>query len=449
MPPIPPSVEPEVLALWDAIDGAIQTAPEISKIAYDAWLQELQPRTFDGTQLTLSIRTPFQRSVIEENYLSKLMTVIRRVRPEVERLHVIAEEEAPPDMPMVDDSTSFQRAALEYTFENFVVGPSNKFAHAASQAVAGKPGGYYNPLFIHGASGLGKTHLLSAICTEIREKHPQLKLLYIKTESMVNELVESIRGGTTAEFRMKYRFTDVLLVDDIQFLAGKEATQTEFFHTFDALHQAGKQIVVTSDRPPREISSLEERLRNRFEMGLLADVQPPDVETRIAIIKRKAHLLELAMPEDVCLYIADQLKNNIRQLEGTVRRIYAHQLLAGENPSIHVAQMAIRDLRSNAQPTPVTPERVIREVARTMSVTPEDIMSPRHNAPISRARQIAMYVVREALRLPLKDIGAAFGGRDHSTVVYALRMVEDKMAKDYTYKNMIQDLVKNIQSMEE
>jgi chromosomal replication initiator protein len=237
---------------------------------------------------------------------------------------------------------------------------------------------------------------------------------------------------------------DVLLVDDIQFISGKISTQEEFFHTFESLHSGGKQIVLTSDRPPREIATLEDRLRSRFEMGLLADIQPPDLETRIAIIRRKAQAMDFALQDDVAEYIANQLRSNIRQLEGVVKRMRAQYLLGGEQPNLIAAQNAIRDIRNDNQPVPITVERIINEVARTMSVQPEDIRSSKHSAPISKARQVAAYVVRSITNLPMKSIGDEFGGRDHSTIVYAIQKVESQMAKDAAYKNMVNDIIKNI-----
>ena len=324
------------------------------------------------------------------------------------------------------------------------MGSSNKFAHAASQAVASKPAGYYNPLFIYGGSGLGKTHLLYAICNEIRRNTPDVKIFYTKGENMANELIEAMQNHLTPEFRAKYRQVDVLLVDDIQFIAGKVATQEEFFHTFDALHQANKQIVLTSDRPPREIATLEDRLRTRFEMGLLADIQPPDLETRIAIIKRKAQLLDFTVSDEICEYIANQLKSNVRQLEGAVKSMRAQCLLNGDQPSLATAQSAIRDIRNDSQPVPITVERIVNEVARTMNVTPEDIRSNKRSAPISQARQVAAYVVRNITGLPMKAIGEEFGTRDHSTIVYALQKVESRMTREPSFKGMVNDIIKNI-----
>ena len=269
----------------------------------------------------------------------------------------------------------------EFTFDTFIVGPSNKFAHAASLAVASKPAALYNPLFIYGNSGLGKTHLLYAICNEISKTHPEMNILYIKGDDFTNEIIEAIRKGTTPEFRQKYRQADALLVDDIQFIAGKESTQEEFFHTFNTLYESKKQIVLTSDRPPKDIATLEDRLKTRFEWGLTADIQPPDFETRIAIIKRKAELLDLMIPDNVCEYIANKLKSNIRQLEGAVKKLKAYYLLEGKTPSINTAQAAISDIINNDQPAPVTIEKIIEEVGRTFGVSPDDIRSGKRPAP--------------------------------------------------------------------
>ena len=433
---------------WSGILGILYGMDDVSQVAFDTWLSPIEPLRIEEGQLVLFVHTNFQRSIIQDCYALRIEEAVRSVMGVPLSCKIISGEEPSDGVASASEQNAGALAGLdqqdyEYSFENFIVGPSNKFAHAASQAVANKPAQYYNPLFIYGGSGLGKTHLMYAICNQVKRNNPGANIIYSKGETLTNEVVEAIRNHTTPDLRAKYRQADVLLVDDIQFIAGKDSTQTEFFHTFDDLHQAGKQIVLTSDRPPKEIVSLEERLRNRFEMGLLADVQPPDLETRIAIIKRKAKLLDIEIGDDIAEYIATQLKTNIRQLEGTVRHIFAHQLLAGEKPSLAVAQTAIRDIK-NSSAVPVTPERVITEVARTMNVTPEDIKSGKHSAPISGARQVAMYVVREVTNMSTKSIGEEFGNRDHSTVVYALQKVREKMEADYTYKGLVNDIVKNI-----
>lgn len=313
-------------------------------------------------------------------------------------------------------------------------------------AVASNPATSYNPLFIYGASGLGKTHLLYAICGEISRTKPGTNILFVKGEEFTNDLISAITTETTKEFHDKYRQADVLLVDDIQFIGGKESTQEEFFHTFNTLYQAGKQIVLTSDRPPKEIKTLEDRLRTRFEWGLIADIQPPDFETRIAIIRRKAQLMDIDIPDDVAEYIANRIKNNIRQLEGAVKKLKAYKLLAGTPPSILIAQNAIRDILNDNQPLPVTVERIISEVGRTYGVSPTDIRSNKRSAQISSARQTSMFIVREITQMSMSAIGEEFGGRDHSTVVYAVQQVEKNMKSDLHYKETVEDIIKNIRN---
>ena len=434
--------------VWSGILDYLHNLDDISEVAYNVWITCIEPRTIEDGEVVVFVHTNFQKKIVSEHYADKLKDAFENVLGIPLGLKIVSGEDlekttaaAPPPASgnLFDGSTD-----QDYSFENFVVGSSNKFAHAASQAVASKPAGYYNPLFIYGGSGLGKTHLLYAICNEIRKNSPAANILFTKGEYMANELIEAIQKGQTMEFRAKYRQVDVLLIDDIQFISGKGSTPEEFFHTFDALHQANKQIVLTSDRPPREIATLEERLRTRFEMGLLADIQPPDLEPRIAIIRRKAQLLDIPITDDIAEYIAGQLKSNVRQLEGAVKCMRAQYLLAGEQPTLVTAQNAIRDIRNDSQPVPITVERIINEVARTMTVTPEDIRSTKRSAPISQARQVAAYVVRSITGLPMKAIGEEFGTRDHSTIVYAIQKVESRMAKDSSFKGMVGDIIKNI-----
>ncbi len=433
--------------IWNSV-LEIMKHSNISQVAYDVWISCLEPRAIEDGEMVVAVKTVYQKNTVNDLYAPLLQNALQQVLGIPLGLRVIAKEEAPAETsqvtPLPIEGNGYPAAGAEYTFENFVKGSSNEFALAAARAVAEKPAIQYNPLFIHGGSGLGKTHLMCAICKEILKNNPRARILYTKGEDMTNELIEAIQNGTTADFRAKYRQVDVLLVDDIQFIAGKTSTQEEFFHTFDALHSNNKQIVLTSDRPPREIATLEERLQSRFVMGLLADIQPPDVETRIAIIRRKARSLDLPMQDDVAEYIAGQLKSNVRQLEGVVKRMRAQYMLIGEQPNLISAQNAIRDIRNDNQPVPVTVERIINEVARTMNVKPEDIRSKNNSAPISRARQVAVYVVRKITNLPMKSIGDEFGGRDHSTIVYANQKAEQQMGQDTTYKNMVNDIIRNI-----
>ena len=433
--------------IWDQVLAYVQ--PKLSQIAFDIYIKCMEPRNIEDGEMVVTVRTEFLRDNIVKMYSELLLEALREtlgipVGLRVVSLESAADPGATAAIPIQGNGFPTTLADEDFTFDNFVVGSSNKFAHAASQAVADKPATLYNPLFIYGGSGLGKTHLLCAICKEIQKKNPRARILYTKGETMTNELIEAIQKGTTPEFRAKYREVDVLLVDDIQFIGGKVSTQEEFFHTFDHLHSNGKQIVLTSDRPPKEIATLEERLQSRFVMGLTADIQPPDLETRIAIIRRKAQMLDLPIQDDVAIYIANQLKSNVRQLEGVVKRMKAQYLLGNEMPNIVAAQNAIRDIRNDNQPVPITVERIITEVARTMNVNPEDIRSNKQSAPISKARQMAAYVVRNITNLPMKSIGEEFGGRDHTTIVYAIQKVEKQMEKDAAFRNMVNDIIKNI-----
>ena len=298
---------------------------------------------------------------------------------------------------------------------------------------------------IYGGSGLGKTHLLTAIQTEIKRTHPDFVIMYVTCEQFTNELIAAIRAGSTEDFRMKYRVADLLLVDDIQFIAGKESTQEEFFHTFNSLHDAHKQIVIASDRPAKEIKSLEERLRTRFEWGLLADVQPPDLETRMLIVKRKADALNFDISDDVVEYIAQKLKNNIRQLESAVKKMQAYVQIQGAHVNTATAQQAIRDILSDNKPIPVVVDKIITEVARTYGANPEDLRSKKKDAQTSKYRQISMYIVREVTGLSAKAIGAEFGGRHYSTVLYALDEIKKESDTDSALRTTINDIIKNVQ----
>ena len=418
----------------------------ITEVAYTTWISRIEPVSLDFAKGIALLKAPneFHRQTLNRCYMDLLNDAVAEIFGPGIQVQICVPEDVPSAEKEEEEDASSQNDDYEFTFDTFIVGPSNKFAHAASMAVATKPATLYNPLFIYGNSGLGKTHLLYAICNEIARRHPEMNIVYIKGDEFTNELIEAIRHGTTAEFHQRYRKADVFLVDDIQFIAGKESTQEEFFHTFNTLYEAKKQIVLTSDRPPKDIATLEERLLTRFEWGLTADIQPPDFETRIAIIKRKAELLGIDLPNNVIEYIANRLKNNIRQLEGTVKKMKAYYLLNGDALNLSTAQMAVSDIINNEQPVPVTVEKIIEEVARTYGTSPEDIRSSKRSANISNARQVAMYVVREITQMPMTSIGEEFGGRDHSTVVYAIQLVEKGMARDPKTKGTVEDIIKNI-----
>ena len=429
---------------------------------YRLYIEKLQLVSFeDSSIITLSIENEFLCGIVNDRYLNLLRDAFKSVLGFEAEVRVISPEEpaAPPSTLTSTPAPAASPAAAsgaqnvrlpsgryDFTFENFIKGPSNQFTLAAAQALANNPAYAYNPLFIWGSSGLGKTHLLTAIQIEIKKNHPDFNIMYITCEQFTNELIAAIRSNSTEMFRQRYRQADLLLVDDIQFIAGKESTQEEFFHTFNTLHNSGRQIVIASDRPPKEIKSLEDRLRTRFEWGLTADIQPPEFETRVAIVKRKAELLNLHMSNEVAEYLANHLRNNIRQLEGAVKKMNAYYMLEGIEPCIGVAQNAIKDTLNEIQPVPVTIERIISEVSRTYNVTPDDIRGSKRTANISTARQVAMYAVREITGMSLEEIGREFGNRDHSTIVYAMKKMESSLQKNKGLKETVDDIIKNVHS---
>lgn len=430
--------------MWSSILDYLRVNEGLSQVAFDVWITCMEPHAIENGEVVVYVHTDFQKKIITENYKDRIINAFERVMGIPLGLKIMSRESAATDVASFAEPDLSIETEEQNTFENFIVGGSNKFAYAAAQAVASKPAVQYNPLFIYGGSGLGKTHLLHAICNEIRRKNPAVKIIYVKGEAMANDIIEAIQNHTTPELRSKYRTADVLLVDDIQFISGKERTQEEFFHTFDYLHSNNKQIILTSDRPPKEIAALEDRLRNRFEMGLMADIQAPDLETRIAIIRKKAETLDIPLTDDIAEYVASQLKSNVRQLEGAVKKIKAQYNLTGERISLLTAQNAIRDMRNDNQPVSITVDRIINEVARTLMVKPEDIRSKKQNAPVSQARQVAIYVMRTVTGLPMQAIGEEFGGKDHSTIVYAIGKIEKRMDTDSMFKNQVNDIIKNI-----
>ena len=331
----------------------------------------------------------------------------------------------------------------DYTFENFIVGSSNKFAHAACIAVANAPATAYNPLFIHGPSGLGKTHLLYAITNRIREKRPDANIVYVKGETFTNQLIESISDYQQAQFRAKYRQADVFLIDDVQFIAGKTSTQEEFFNTFNELYEAKKQIILTSDRPPKEIKTLEDRLKTRFEWGLIADIQPPDLELRIAILRKKALDMGVDIPIDVLNFLGEHLKSNIRQIEGVIRRLGAYSNLTKRPITIEMARENISDVISGQEPVKVTQDKIFHAVARKYGVTVEDIRGKRRTREIAQARHVCIYIMRTVTDMSLPSIGRVFN-RDHSTILSSIDTIQEKIREDASLENDIDDLIKEI-----
>ncbi len=418
------------------------------EVIYEIWFRPLEISSFDG--VTAKIATSeFKRKIIEQQFGNDLREAFKQVmgfEVEVELINaetVVKEKTAAaPNAGAGATSLSIEKN----TFATFVVGSSNRFAHAAAQAVAATPGAAYNPLFIYGNAGLGKTHLLCAISNEIKKNNPDADIIFTRGEDFVNLIVDGIQKNKMHEIHKKYRNCDILVVDDIQFIAGRASTQEEFFHTFNALTQEGKQIVLASDRTPKDIEILDERLRNRFEWGLIADIQPPDIETRMAIIKRKADILGLALPDDVVQFVAEKIRTNIRQLEGAVKKINALVNIEGASINIAMAQSAIKDIMSDSRPVSAIVNNIIAETARTFGVPQNDIISKKKDAKTARARQVAIYIVREITDLTQKEISEYFGGRDRTTILYSVETVTKDCERDSALKRTIDAIIKNVQA---
>lgn len=422
--------------LWEMVKEECKN--QVSESIYNVWFKDMELVSFDDNKVVIAL-SDFKRKIVESRFMDKLESSFKNVIGfDIQIILVDVEKAVPVKAEETEDALTD-----EDTFDSFIVGASNKFAYAAANAVANDPGGKYNPLFIHGNSGLGKTHLLNAIAHQVKLTRPEANIVYTRGESFTNELVKYIGQKSTEAFHDKYRNADILLVDDVQFIAGKDSTQEEFFHTFNALYQAGNQIVLTSDRPPKEIALLEDRLRNRFEWGLMADIQSPDLETRMAIIKRKAEVLNFDLPDDIVQYIAEKLKNNIRQLEGAVKKMQAFVTMQGMPVNIMTAQTAIKDIIVDNSPTPVTINKIVTEVARTYGADSADIYSKKQNAQTTEMRQMAMYIVREMTGLSTKLIGREFN-RDHSTVVYSLDKFTKRYHEDSKLRSVVDNIIKNI-----
>ena len=429
----------------------------ISASAKELWLDALEPISMEGNVVTLATDTDFKRNTINSIYLEKLEQQFTIVLGNPIKVEIIIKDDIPTTETKFNDIRNSRELTnkidnivhdnkVTYTFDNFIVGPSNNLAYAAAKAVSQKQHEKYNPLFIYGDSGLGKTHLLSAIQNEMTKNYPGINIIYISAETFTNEFLHSITANKTELFDEKYRNADALLIDDIQFIAGKEQTEEKFFHIFNELYKLNKAIVLTSDRPAKEIKSISDRLKTRFSSGLAADVRAPEYETRLAIIQRKADLLNFKIPDDVVDFIATKLKSNIRQIEGVVTKMNALYMVSQIKPTIVVAQNVIKDIVSDHQPIPITVDKIISEAAKIYNVDPDEIRSPKRNSPVSSARKVAIYVIQEITGLPYETIGQEFSGRDHSTVVYAIKNVKEMMAKDSNFRSVIEDLIKNIKA---
>jgi chromosomal replication initiator protein len=446
-----------MLGLWESALSTLEG--RIKPHNFEMWLRPIQCKAVDGARITLSAPSKWIKEWFQDNYQSIVLDALRaQTNQDYEILFEVRELEPVVVEPIVETAKtgsgphefkSDGRAdapdlLVKYTFDAYVVGPSNQLAHAASRAVAEIPANKYNPLFIYGGVGLGKTHLVHAIGHRIREKHPQWRILYLKTETFMNEYINCIRNGKIDEFRRKYRERcDVLLMDDIQFLAGKDRTQDEFFHTFNSLFESHRQIVLTADKYPHEIPDLEERLRSRFQSGLIADIQPPELETRIAILKKKAEMDGIALPDDVAIYLATNIKSNVRELEGLLIRVAAFAGLQEQPITIEFAKETLKNFLTQAAHS-LTVEAVQKEVANYFNVKLTDLKSPKRHQAIARPRQIAMYLARKLCKASYPDLGQRFGGKDHTTVLSACRKIEQLVQSDPKTRHTVEELERHL-----
>lgn len=444
---------------WKDILQTIRQDNGLSDVAFKTWLLPLKIFRIDGN--ILKITAPFEQAVtyIENKYKTFLYVAVAEAMGAEYEIRIITEEEAEKEKPIVSQPKQVPGPAKnpenkntnlnpKYTFETFVIGSNNRFAHAASVAVAESPGKEYNPLFLYGGVGLGKTHLMHSVAYYILERDASAKVLYVTSEVFTNELIDSIRNGNNTsmtKFREKYRNIDVLLIDDIQFIIGKESTQEEFFHTFNALHGANKQIIVSSDRPPKDLETLEARLQSRFEWGLIADISSPDYETRMAILRKKEEIDGYNIDDEVIRYIATNIKSNIRELEGALNKLVALSNLENREINLSMAEEVLKDIISPNEKREVTPQVILEVVAEHYGISPGDIIGGKRNAEIVTPRQIVMYLCREITDTSYKNIGILLGNRDHSTVISGDNKIREKLQKnDSRIKNNIDIIRKKL-----
>ena len=434
----------DIVSLWDKTLQLIKG--ELSPPSFNAFFKQIKPLKLHLNTLILLVPNDFTKGILEDRYLNLIESSVNQLSLKKYNVKFILNEEEIKGLGNQDNEEdektkkNYPNLNPKYTFDTFVIGNSNRFAHAACVAVAEAPAKAYNPLFLYGGVGLGKTHLMHAIGHHIMDQKKDPKVVYVSSEKFTNELINSIKDDRNEEFRNKYRNVDVLLIDDIQFIAGKERTQEEFFHTFNSLHEANKQIIISSDRPPKEIPTLEDRLRSRFEMGLITDIQAPDFETRMAILRKKAQMENLDVPNEVTVYIAKNIKSNIRELEGALTRVVAYSSLTNRTISFELASEALKDIIITSKHEEITVNRIKEKVSSVFGVKMEDFNSKKRTRSISYPRQIAMYLSRELTDLSLPKIGEEFGGRDHTTVIHA----HDKITKDIETNEDFKDKINKI-----
>ena len=428
----------DIVSLWKKTLQLIKG--EVASASFETFFKNTVPIETNSNELTLLAPTEFAEDILRTRYLNLIESCLSQLTSNKFEIKIISDSNEVEQNPLKTSNNNniinnnsnnniirnYPRLNPKYTFDTFVIGNSNRFAHAACVEVAESPARAYNPLFLYGGVGLGKTHLMHAIGHSIMKEQNDAKVVYVSSEKFTNELINSIKSDKNEEFRDKYRNVDILLIDDIQFIAGKEGTQEEFFHTFNALHEANKQIIISSDRPPKEIPTLEDRLRSRFEMGLIADIQPPDFETRIAILKTKAQIENIDIPNEVMNYIATYIKSNIRELEGALTRVVAYSSLINKDISYDLAVEALKDIVTTSESQEISVNRIKEKVSTAFGIKMDDFNSKKRTRTIAYPRQIAMYLSRELTDLSLPKIGNEFGGRDHTTVIHA----HDKISKD-------------------
>ncbi len=431
-----------VADVWSRVLEILQN--DLTSVAINTWFDDCRAVEIKDNSLVLHVPSDFKRGIIKERFLDTVKNALKEIFACDFDVQLLSDEDM--NSYAVKKTANKNMGLLDgdnYTFDNFVVGSSNRFAHAAAIAVAEEQTTAYNPLFIYGNSGLGKTHLLCAIRHTVRANHPDWNIVYVKGEEFTNELIAAIQSGKTAEFRDKYRQANLFLMDDIQFIAGKMSTQEEFFYTFNALYESNRQIVFTSDRPPNEINQLTDRLKTRFESGLIVEVNPPSYEMRMAIIKKKSAQLGIVLPEDVCQYIAEKMTANVRQIEGSVKKIMACRDLMGDTITVPFVEKVLKDMYKDKSEA-ITFDLIIEETAKYFSLTKEDLKGQSRTKNTVTARHMAVYLIRSLTNLSLNDIGDVFEGRDHSTIINSIKYVEKNIEKSKDFSQTIRDITANI-----
>ncbi|MBE6530484.1 MAG: chromosomal replication initiator protein DnaA [Ruminococcaceae bacterium] len=454
----------EIYDIWEMVKRSFNDNEKMPESVTELWFGELEIISFENCEIVFSTNSDFKQKIIKENYLSKIdekfsgflgfdvksSIVFNGTPTDAQQItkqfmgksqQKKAEEKTESEIKI--DPQFYNNYNFEYTFDSFIVGNSNKFAHAACLAVAERPARDYNPLFIYGPSGLGKTHLMSAVVNEIKRKKADLKVVYIKGEDFTNQLIESLAKQEMHIFREKYRNCDILLIDDIQFIAGKNSTQEEFFHTFNALYEDHKQIILSSDRPPKDIQTLEERLKTRFEWGLIADIQPPDLELRIAIIKKKAEQISIELSDEVLNFIAENLRSNIRQIEGAVKKLRALSFINGNQITIEVAKGCLSELLGGAEPVNVTVDKIFTAVYKKYGIKKEDVIGQKRNKEIANARHICIYLIRTITEMSYPNIGKIFN-RDHTTILASIDKIQKKVYMDPVFNIEMMEVTKEV-----